>query len=73
MEADFEFLKELRELQNDYPLYPDKISITKEILPSYQLEIDDFYRIFIGNILKKCINFFIRKSMYSIMRTCNFP
>ena len=73
LEADFEFLKELRELQNDYPLYPDKISITKEILPSYQLEIDDFYRIFIGNILKKCINFFIRKSMCSIMRTCNFP
>ena len=72
MEADFEFLKELHELQNDYPLYPDKISITKEILSSYRLEIDDFYRILISNILKKCINFLIRKTMCSIVRTCNF-
>ena len=70
--ADFEFLKELHELQNDYPLYPDKISITKETLSSYRLEIDDFYRILISNILKKCINFLIRKTMCSIVRTCNF-
>ena len=32
LENDFEYLKELRELRNDYPLAPDKIEIKREIL-----------------------------------------
>ena len=37
---------------NDYPLAPDRIETKKEILPSYQLNIADFYNIPIGNVKK---------------------
>ena len=43
------------------------------MLSSYQLKIADFYNIAIGNAKKLVINFFlIKKSVCSIMRTCNF-
>ena len=37
LEVDLEYSKELRELQNDYPLAADKIEIKREILSNYQL------------------------------------
>ena len=37
LEADLEYLKELGELHNDYPLAPDKIEIKREMLCDYQL------------------------------------
>ena len=45
------------ELQNDYPLAPDKIEIKKE-MPDYQLKIADLYNISIGNVKKLVPNFF---------------
>ena len=33
----------MHELCNDYPLFPDKLVIKKEILFDYQLKIADFY------------------------------
>ena len=39
LEIDLEYPKELRELQNDYPLAPDKIEIKREMLSDYQLKI----------------------------------
>ena len=38
-----EYPKELRELQNTYPLEPDKIEIKNEMLLDYQLKIADHY------------------------------
>ena len=38
-----EYLKELCELHNGYPLASDKIEIKSEILSKYQLMIADFY------------------------------
>ena len=33
LEVDLEYPKELRELHNDYPLAPDKIEKTRDMLP----------------------------------------
>ena len=52
LEVDFEYPKELQELDNDYLLAPDKIEIKREMLPEYQLKIADLYNIPIGNIKK---------------------
>ena len=58
VEVDLENLKELRELNNDYPLAPDKIQIKTEMLYDYQLKIADLYNISIGNVKKLVPNFF---------------
>ena len=52
LEADLEFSKESRELQDDYPLAPDKIELKREMLSEYQLKIVDLYSILIDNIKK---------------------
>ena len=54
LEVYFKYPKELRELQNDYPLSPDK----REMLSNYQLKIADLYNIPIGNVKKLVSNFF---------------
>ena len=50
LEVDYEYPKELQELQNDYPLAPDKIEIKREMLSEYQLKIADLYNIPISNV-----------------------
>ena len=72
VEVDLEYPKELRELHNDYPLAPNKIEITKEMLSEYQLKIAYLYNISFGNVLKLVSNLLIQKSMRFIMRTYNF-
>ena len=49
-EFDLEYLKELRELNNDYPLAPDKIEIKREMWNDYQSKIADLHNIPIGNV-----------------------
>ena len=51
-EVDLKYPKDLQELNNDYPLAPDKIEIKREILSRYHLKIADLYKIFIGNAKK---------------------
>ena len=51
--VDLEYPKELRELENDSPLAPDKIEIKEKRLSSYQLKISDLYNIPIGSAKKK--------------------
>ena len=58
LEVDLEYPKELRELNNNYSLAPDKIEIKIEILSGYQLKIADHYNIPIGNVIKLVPNFF---------------
>ena len=41
LEVDLEYPKELRELHNECPLAPDKMSIQSEMLSEYQLKITD--------------------------------
>ena len=57
LKVELEYPKKLRELDNDYPLTPDKIEIKTEMLSEYQLKIADLYNIPIGNVKKLVPNF----------------
>ena len=61
LEVDLEYLKELRELHNDYPLAPDKIEIKSEMLPDCQLKIADLYNIPIGSVKKLVPNLLVKE------------
>ena len=43
LEVDLEYPQELHDIQNDYPLAPEKINIPKEWLPNYRLEIANLH------------------------------
>ena len=58
IEVDLEYPKELPKLHNDFPLPPDKIEISKEMLPNYQLRIVSFYNIPIGSVKKLVTKYF---------------
>ena len=45
LEVDLEYLQELHNICNDYPLAPEKISIPKESLSDYCLKIANVYNI----------------------------
>ena len=62
-EVDLKYLKELRQLQNDYPLAPDKIDIKREMLSEYQLKISDLYNIPIGNVENLVPNFIDKENV----------
>ena len=52
LEVDLEYSKKLQELQNDYPIAPDKIEVKREMLSDYQLKIADHYNIPTCNLEK---------------------
>ena len=54
--VDLEYPKELRELDNDYPLAPDKTEIKREMLSEHQLKIVDLSNILIGTVKKSVPN-----------------
>ena len=58
IEVGLEYPKELQELNNDYPLAPDKTQIKREIFPGYQLKIADHNNISVCNVKKSVPNFF---------------
>ena len=66
LEVGLEYLKELRELHNDYPLAPDKIDNKREMLSEYQLKIADLNNIPIGNVKKLVPNFFDKEKRASL-------
>ena len=63
LEVDLMYLKELRQLQNDYPLAPDKIDIKREMLSEYELKISDLYNIPIGNVENLVPNFIDKENV----------
>lgn len=48
LEVNLEYLKELHNLHNDYPLAPGKMCVKKEMLSDYFEEIREKYNISIG-------------------------
>ena len=50
--VDFEYPNELHELHNDYPLAPEKLAISSDMLLKYCKEIDDKYEIKVGDVEK---------------------
>ena len=49
LEVDFKYPKELHELHNDYPLAPEKLFVTNDMLSNYCKSIADKYEIKVGD------------------------
>ena len=48
--VDLEYPDELHELHNDYPLDPEKLAVTNDMLSKYCKEIADKYDIKVGDV-----------------------
>ena len=63
LEADLEYPDELHELHNDYPLAPEKLAVSSDILSKYCKESDNKHEIKVGDI-KKLIPNLSNKTKY---------
>ena len=52
LEIDLEYPDELHELHNDYPLAPEKLAISYDMLSNYCKKIADEYGIKVGSVKK---------------------
>ena len=52
LEVDLEYCKELHDLHNDYPLCPEKIKVSYDMLSGYCKDIADWYGIKVGEVKK---------------------
>ena len=52
LEVDLEYCKKLHDLHSDYPLHPEKIEVSSDMLSKYCRDIADWYGIKIGGVKK---------------------
>ena len=64
-EVDLEYPNELHELHNDYPLAPEKLSVSSDMLPKYFKRIADKYEIKVGEV-KTLISNLGNKTNYTV-------
>ena len=65
LEVDLEYPDELHELHNDYPLAPEKLAVSSNMLSKYCKNIADKYEIKVGD-LKKLITNLGNKTNYVV-------
>ena len=51
-EDDLEYPNELHELHNDYPLAPEKVAVSSDMLSKYCKQIANKYEITVGDVKK---------------------
>ena len=52
LEVDLKYSNELHELHNDYPLAPEKLAVSSDMLSKYCKKIADKYEIKVGDVKK---------------------
>ena len=65
LEVDLEYLNKLHELHNDYPLAPEKLAVSSDVLSKYCKKIADKYEIKVCNV-KKLIPNLSNKTNYVV-------
>ena len=65
LEVDLEYLSNLHDLHNDYPLAPEKLEISQDMLSKYCTDIADKYGIKIGGV-NKLVPIFNNKKAYVV-------
>ena len=66
LEVDLEYLDELHELHNDYPLAPQKCAVSSDMLSKCCKKIADEYEIKIGDVKKLIANLGNKPKLYFI-------
>ena len=66
-EVDLEYPEKLHELHNDFPLAPEKFTVSSDMLSKYCKNIANKYEIKVGDV-KKLISNLVNKTTYS--QTC---
>ena len=65
LEVDLEYLDELHELHNDFPIAPEKLAVSSDMLSKYCKNIADKYKIKVGDV-KKLIQNLGNKTNYVV-------
>ena len=52
LKVDLEYSDKLHELHNDYPLAPEKLAVSSDMLSNYCKKIADKYEIKVGDVKK---------------------
>ena len=68
LEVDLEYPAELHELHNDYPLAPEKLAISSDMLSKYCKKIADEYGIKVVDVKKLIPNLSNKLNMYFITK-----
>ena len=66
LKVDLEYSDELHELHNDYPLAPEKLAVSSDMLSNYCKKIADKYEIKVGDV-KKLIPNLGNKTNYVVL------
>ena len=69
LEVDLNYLDELYDLKNDYPLAPEIVKVTKEVLSEYQVEPTKENTLSLGKNEKRVPNLGNKKTTNSNIKT----